>query len=386
MKKSIAIIGVLAAILAVGALLWPTLRGAWPAFGPTSGDIARDLATTTSTGPLSLPAGFSISTLASVPGARVIRPDFFGNLWVSQTPRGTISLVDIKSSTTPQVYPILRDLRNPHGLAFDSFALYFAEEDKISRVTVYSDDSVHKIIDLPPGGRHTTRTLGIGSDKRLYVSIGSSCDVCYEADPRRAAIYSMRLDGSDFKEYAKGLRNAVFFTWDSEGSMWATEMGRDNLGDNIPPDEINRVSLGEDFGWPICYGDGIHDSVFDKRQYFRDPCDEKVAAEVMLPAHSAPLGIAFIPNGSNSKWPKEIQGDMLVAYHGSWNRTVPTGYKIVRVHIKSDGHSEISDFITGWLTKDGNVLGRPVDIIADDTGAYITDDKAGLVYRLSVAR
>ena len=185
-----------------------------------------------------------------------------------------------------------------------------------------------------------------------------------ESDTRRAAIWWANLDGSDFKPYATGLRNSVFMTLNpTTNEIWATEMGRDFLGDDIPPDEVNIIREGKFYGWPFCWGDGNTDKDVNKGGTKFD-CAKSVNPQIKLQAHSAPLGLAFL--GS----------DLLVSYHGSWNRSAPTGYKVVRFR---NGVQE--DFITGWI-KGKEVLGRPVDILVKGNEIYISDDKAGLVYRL----
>jgi glucose/arabinose dehydrogenase len=247
MKK---ILIVIIAILVVGAAsygawyYYKNLRGAGPAVRPPSGDIGNVLppanqplpdGVNNTEYPLKVPQGFAISIYAkNLPGARVMAIDAFNNMWVSQTSQGKISQIE---NSTGKVNEIFKNLNRPHGLAIDpenGLTLYIAEETKISRVPLYSDGPMEKIIDLPKGGRHYTRTLEFGPDGRLYVSIGSTCDVCNEKDEKVAAIYSMNKDGSDFKKIASGLRNSVFFDWSYvDGKMWATEMGRDNLGDNF---------------------------------------------------------------------------------------------------------------------------------------------------------
>jgi glucose/arabinose dehydrogenase len=161
-------------------------------------------------------------------------------------------------------------------------------------------------------------------------------------------------------------------------------MGRDFLGDNLPPDEINILEKGKNYGWPNCYGKNIHDTVFDKNTYIRNPCMEpfETPSLIDLPAHSAPLGLAFVPSGKG--WPKEYEGNLLVAYHGSWNRTVPTGYAIRRFVLDSKNNVvKDEDFVSGWLTEKG-VLGRPADLkFASDGTLYVSDDRAGLVYRIA---
>lgn len=346
--------------------------------------------------PLTLPAGFAISIFAKdLPGARVMRFDGFGNLWVSRTSEGAVTLLEVDRDTgrVRNQGDIFTGLRKPHGLAFDPahpFQLYIAEEHRVWRVATYSDDPGEQVLDLPTkGGGHFTRTLGFGPDGALYVSIGSSCNVCREEDGRRAAILRYDPETGRSDVFARGLRNAVFFTWDFiRGRMWATEMGRDWLGDDLPPDEANLIAGGGDYGWPVCYGKNIHDTDFDKNVYIRDPCADKMPSVIDIPAHAAPLGLAFIPEEARlpdgQGWPEDYWYDLLVAYHGSWNRSQPTGYKVVRHTFDAHGNYQgAEDFITGWLTAAG-ALGRPVDIIVQPGGvAYLSDDKAGVIYKVS---
>lgn len=387
MKKILKIAGLGIVLIATGVILYVIFnfyQSIKPAFLPAPQNIAETGAEAKNNLGLKLPSGFSISIFAeNLPGARVMAIDKLGNMWVSQPSEGIITELDIKDGKVVASTPIFKNLKNPHGLAFDpqdGIFLYFAEEDKISKVRLYTEDKPKKIADLPSNGGHFTRTLGFGPDGRLYVSVGSSCNVCYEKDSRRAAIYLMNKDGSNFKEFARGLRNAVFFTWSYiDGKMWATEMGRDYLGDNLPPDEINIIKQGEDYGWPICYGKNVHDTNFDKNIYVRDPCADKTPSYIDIPAHSAPLGLAFVPEEG---WPRDYWYNLFVSYHGSWNSTEPTGYKVVRIKLDEKGnYMGTEDFITGWLA-DKRASGRPVDILIQPGGImYISDDKAGVIYK-----
>ena len=384
-----------------GVYYWKNLRGVGPVVLPPPEKIEDTLppARNNTEFPLKLPDGFSISLFAKdLPGARVMLAThghpLLGFIAVSQTSQGKVTFLDDQGKVVDGL--TIENLRKPHGLARDPlepFEFYIAEEHRISRIALYSDGFMEKIADLPAGGGHFTRTLGFGPDGRLYVSIGSSCNVCNEKDERRAKIYSMNKDGSDFEEFARGLRNAVFFAWHPKTQkIWATEMGRDELGDDLPPDEIDIVESGpstklrvNNYGWPICYGRNVHDTDFDKNTYIRNPCEEpfEIPSYIDIPAHSAPLGLAFIP--ATESWPKEYWHDLLVAYHGSWNRSVPTGYKIVRFKLDENGISQgVEDFISGWLTRDNRALGRPVDILVQPDGMmYISDDKAGVIYKVT---
>lgn len=403
--------------------MWKNFKGIGPSIKGPSKDITTLIPSTdnqdnlgqesregtnSTSFPLKLPAGFSISILAkNLPGARVIKLDHQGNLWVSQTGQGIVSVLEIKDGKAAKATPIIKNLNKPHGLAFDPedpTALYIAEQDKISKTIIceslaslntkrcagnYEPSKLQKIIDLPSGGNHFTRTIEFGPNKRLYISIGSTCNACSEKDSRRAKIFSINKDGSDFKEFAKGLRNSVFFTWHpTTRKMWATEMGRDLIGDDIPPDEINIVEEDKNYGWPICYGKNIVDREFhkDNHTHIRPDCAEpfEIPAFIDIPAHSAPLGLAFVPEESN--WPEEYKNNLIVAFHGSWNRSQPTGYKLARYKLDKNGNpsgEQAEDFITGWLDNDNEALGRPVDILIKPDGTvYVSDDKAGVVYQI----
>jgi glucose/arabinose dehydrogenase len=275
-------------------------------------------------------------------------------------------------------------LNNPHGIDYYDGWFYIAEENRVIRVKPSNNSlladrgTLEVLIDNLPTGGHFTRTVKVHNNS-LYLSIGSSCNVCYEQDERRAAISICALNGTGCRVFARGLRNAVGFVFHPvTGKMYATENGRDYLGDDLPPDEINLIEDGNNYGWPICYGKNIHDTDFDKNVYIRSPCSEpfETPALIDLQAHSAPLGIAFYYGNS---FPQEYRGHLFVAYHGSWNRKVPTGYKIVEINMTD---FTVKDFATGWLSGN-NVLGRPVDIIvAQDGSLFVSDDNAGKIYRI----
>lgn len=386
--------------------------------------------------PLVLPEGFQISLLAkNLSGARVMALDSRGNLWVSRMKEGVITYLDIENGVVVSQHDFFKGLNNPHGLAFDPEnpnTLYIAEEDKISFVNIYTAGEPperpfasdyerlnmglvasslifpYKIVDLPNGGRHESRTLLFDKDGTFFVSIGSTCDVCNEKDDRISTIMKVVVEDTSsgpvgrLEHYAKGLRNSVFMvTHPNTGKIWATEMGRDNLGDNIPPDEVNIIEEGntstglsiKNYGWPNCYGKNIHDTKFDKNTYIRNPCMEpfETPSHIDLQAHSAVLGLAFVP--SDSDWPQEYWNNLFLAYHGSWNRTVPTGYKVVRYQLDEKGNPKNGpsfreeDFVSGWLKGGKESYGRPVDLLVQKDGSmFISDDKAGLIYKVSVKK
>ncbi len=407
-------------LLAFGGFLyvaWP-YRGLVPTLVPPSVDLGNagpigPLATNTQDGqpgknetglPLKIPQGFSMNVFAKELGSpRDLLSVTDGTLLVSIPAQGNVVLLeDIDRDGIAETTKIvLSGLNKPHGLAMtDIFpgestaTLYVAETDALVQYSY--DISKQQATDrkvlakLSTGGRHTSRSLLLVGNA-LYVANGSSCDVCHEEDAQRAAIWRYDLDTQTFELYARGLRNSVFLTKrDTTDEIWATEMGRDFLGDELPPDEINVIEKDKNYGWPVCYGKNIHDTVFDKNTYIRNPCMEpfETPSKIDLPAHSAPLGLYFLPlTSASGKW-SSYSGDLLVAYHGSWNRTEPTGYKIRRFVLDDAGNViKDEDFLSGWLD-DSSVLGRPVDIeySASTEDLYISDDRAGLVYRVTAPK
>jgi glucose/arabinose dehydrogenase len=334
-----------------------------------------------------LPSDFKIEVYASnILDARDIAFSPGNEMLVSQPSLGKVLMIKDKNGdgTAKTKKDILSGLQNPHGLAFYKNYLFVAEETKVTRY-IWDDTKMaakkdKEIVQLPKGGRHVTRSILIDKNGQLYISIGSTCDVCYEKDQRNGTVMITDVNGNKPRIFAKGLRNAVFLALNpNTQQVWATEMGRDFLGDITPPDEIDILSENKNYGWPLCYGDKVHDTQFDKNQYIQDPCNNTESPIYPIPAHSAPLGLTFI---KSPQFASEWQGDLLVAYHGSWNKSVPEGYKVV--HLKVDGDKIISeqDFITGFI-QGGQAIGRPVDVAFDNYGSlYISDDKAGTIYRV----
>jgi glucose/arabinose dehydrogenase len=345
---------------------------------------------------LKAPPGFHISVFAEeVDGARMMAFSPGGVLLVSESGEGkVVALPDPKhAGKAERTVNVLSGLNEPHGLAFYEGKLYVAENDKVRR---YDWDEANLRVsnpkafaDLPGGGGHSTRSLLFHGGK-MYVSAGSSCNVCIEKDPRRAAVTEFNPDGSGQKIFAKGLRNAVGLAVNPKtDTVWVTVNGRDWLGDNLPPEVVLDLGKdGGDAGWPYCYGDRVPDSKFTKPGDNR--CKNVIPPKVQMQAHSAPLGLAFY---EGSEFPPEYRNNIFVAFHGSWNRSVPTGYKIVRVKLDDKGQPQggAEDFISGWLapgeTKKGRWMGRPVGIVFGSDGAmYVSDDAGGVIYRATYAK
>jgi glucose/arabinose dehydrogenase len=359
-------------------------------------DFAYAEKTTFNLAQLKTPPGFHVSVFAEdVDSARMMVFSPGGVLLVSESGEGkVIALPDSKhAGKAERKVTILTGLNEPHGLAFYESKLYVAENDKLRRYdwdeTTLRASNPKKLADLPTGGGHSTRTVLFHGGK-MYVSAGSSCNVCIEKDPRRATVMEFNPDGSGQKVFAKGLRNAVGLAVNPKtDTVWVTVNGRDWLGDDLPPETIYDLGKdGGDAGWPYCYGDRIPDPQFTKPGDNR--CQSVVEPKVQMQAHSAPLGLAFY---EGSQFPVEYQNSVFIAFHGSWNRSVPTGYKVVRVQLNDKGQPQggAQDFITGWIapgeTKKGRWMGRPVGIVFGADGTmYLSDDNAGVIYRISYAK
>jgi len=358
---------------------------------PTTIPLAETAEPATLTGqeppqkPISLPPGFVINVFASglqAPRMMAIGPD--GTLYVAEREANRIvRLPDLDADGNADgVEVVAEKLSFPSSLAFHpDGSLYVGETPRILRLSKPDGQGVFQerqviVRGLPVEG-HNTRTVLISPDgKQLYVSVGSSCNMCDEQDPRRAAILRYNPDGSNEEIYARGLRNAVGITFrPGTDELWATNNGRDMLGDDQPPETVNLVMLGDDFGWPGCHSGRIVDPDFGSKQ----ACQGVAGPAVEMQAHSAPLGLAFY---TGEQFPEEYRGDLFVAFHGSWNRSVPTGYKVVRIPFEDGKPGPVQDFTVGWLV-DGSAWGRPVDVItAPDGSLFISDDGGGIIYRI----
>lgn len=327
-------------------------------------------------GRASLPPGFSYTVYArDLPDVRWLRFGPDGALFASLTRPGEIvRLWGIDAHGHVQHREtVVEGLTLPHGIAFDGKAMYVAETGDILRYATGRPPAT-RIAGLPAGGEHFTRTIGIGPDHWLYVSVGSHCNVCEETDPRRAAISRMHLDGSHFAVYATGLRNAVGFDWDPDGRMFATDNGRDLLGDDVPPDLIVQVDKGADYGWPYATYDHHPDPAFKGHDL-----SHVSPPAALLPAHVAPLGLAF---STSPGFPARFRGGMFVCEHGSWDRTVPDGYQVVYLPYSKGKIGPAEPFMTGFLVH-GKAWGRPVcPAIGPDGALYVSDDRAGAIYRI----
>jgi glucose/arabinose dehydrogenase len=338
---------------------------------------------------LTLPAGFRIEVFTgSVPNARAMVLGDRGTLFVGTRDDGRVfAVVDAnQDGRADEVHTIAENLNMPAGVDLREGNLYVSAVDRVLRY-----DDIENRLDAPPGPvvvndtfpdeeAHGWKFIRFGPDGWLYVPVGAPCNVCDPDDERFSTIMRMRPDGSDLEIYAHGVRNTVGFDWHpGTRELWFTDNGRDSLGDDIPPDELNHAPQpGLHFGFPYCHGGTIPDPEFgDQRS-----CSEFVQPVQNLGPHVAALGMRFY---TGSMFPERYRGAIFIAEHGSWDRSTPIGYRVTMVTLDSDGAAtSYEPFVHGWLDADsGSAWGRPADVLVHPDGSLlISDDRAGRIYRV----
>jgi glucose/arabinose dehydrogenase len=336
---------------------------------------------------LEAPPGFQVALFAEiVVNARSMARGERGTIFVGSRTAGLVhAVVDADGDfVADRVTTIASGLELPNGSVFHGGALYVATNRQILRY-----DRIEERLDAPPKpvvvldglpgeDHHGWRYLGLGPDGKLYVSIGAPCNVCEQEDPRFGSISRLGVDGSGFEVFARGIRNSVGFTWKSGTSeLWFTDNGRDWLGDDLPPDELNRADrAGLHFGFPHCHGGDLP----DRDNGGRGTCEGFVPPVRKLGPHVAALGVRFY---GGAMFPPEYKGDILIAEHGSWNRSTKIGYRLMRVQLDGEGSPTYEPFVTGFQARDG-VWGRPVDLLElPDGSLLVSDDHADAIYRVS---
>jgi glucose/arabinose dehydrogenase len=336
---------------------------------------------------ITLPPGFSISIYAEAPGARSMAMGPGGTLFVGTRDGFVYAVVDAGDGTkAKEVLTLAKDLNEPNGVAVQGGALYVAEVSRILRwdgiEARLKDPGPPAVVTdaLPKDAHHGWKFIAFGPDGWLYVPVGAPCNICKRSDPF-ASISRMKPDGTHFEVYARGVRNTVGFDWDpATHELWFTDNGRDWMGDDTPPDELNHApAAGMHFGFPWCHGGDVKDPEFGKER----PCRDFTPPALKLPAHVAPLGMRFY---TGAMFPAAYRGRIFVAEHGSWNRKKKVGYRIVTVTLRNGAAVAEDVFAQGWLEGE-NAWGRPVDVLVRPDGSLlVSDDKAGVIYRIAFGR
>jgi glucose/arabinose dehydrogenase len=336
---------------------------------------------------ITLPPGFTINTYAEgVPNARsmVLSPD--GALFVGSRTEGNLYAVldEDQDYKADEVITLKQGLNMPNGVAFRDGALYVAE---VHRVLRYDNveanlrslpEPVVVSQEFPSDRHHGWKFIRFGPDGLLYVPVGAPCNVCEPPQPIYSAISRMQPDGTGLELFASGIRNSVGFDWHPEtGELWFTDNGRDELGDDVPPDELNRApEPGLHFGFPYCHGGTIADPQFGETR----ACDEFTPPAQPLGPHVAALGMRFY---TGQMFPEEYHNQIFIAEHGSWNRSEPIGYRIMLVRLEGNEAAGYEVFAEGWL-RNGQPWGRPVDLLVMPDGSLlVSDDFAGAIYRIT---
>nr|BCX01071.1 MAG: sorbosone dehydrogenase [Bacteroidota bacterium] len=336
---------------------------------------------------IKLPPGFEIDVFVeNLPNARSMTLSPRGILFVGTRSAGKVyAVVDAnRDGRADRVYTIAEGLNMPNGVAFRNGSLYVAEVNRILRF----DDIENRLADpprpvvvtdrLPSDRHHGWKFIAFGPDGKLYVPVGAPCNICEREDPY-ATILRMDPDGSNMEVFARGVRNTVGFDWHPvTRELWFTDNGRDWMGDDLPPDELNRApGPGLHFGYPYCHGRAIADPEYGRRR----PCSAFVPPVMELGPHVAALGMRFY---TGSMFPPEYRNQIFIAEHGSWNRSTPIGYRVTLVRLEGNRAISYEVFAEGWLGSDGSVWGRPVDVlILPDGSLLVSDDHAGAIYRIT---
>jgi glucose/arabinose dehydrogenase len=335
---------------------------------------------------ISLPPGFKIEILARLDNPREMALGSEGTLFAGSARAGNVYAITLRPGAPARVTTVASGLQTPMGVAFRGGALYVSATDRILRF-----DDIEQRLDAPPkpvlvnnsfpnSGGHGGKFIAFGPDGKLYVPSGAPCNIC-EPDPDRYAnLTRMNPDGSALEVFARGIRNTVGFDWDPDThELWFTDNGRDMLGDDAPPDELNHApKAGMNFGYPYCHGGTITDPEYGRKR----SCTEFTAPAQNLGPHVASLGMRFY---TGTQFPAAYRKQIFIAEHGSWNRSRKIGYRVSVVRMEGGRAVSYQPFATGWLQGE-QAWGRPADVLVMPDGSLlVSDDYAGAIYRISYA-
>ena len=342
---------------------------------------------------LTVPAGFTVSVFAEqAHSPRMLAVGDDGTVYVTSRDSGDVTAYrDADGDGRPEIVRrVVSNMPHVHGIALHDGRMYLVTIHEVYALDLRPDGSVGEprllIKDLPDAGQHANRTIGFGPDGMMYITVGSTCNVCEEDNEENATVLRAKPDGSDRAVFARGLRNTIGFGWHpTTKELWGFDNGFDWAGDATPPEELNKLQGGTDYGWPYCWG------AQQANQFHPAPapnatkaawCKRTAAPVMTLTAHSAPIQAAFY---TGTQFPEAYRNDLYVAMRGSWNRAVPSGYRIVRVHFVDGQPASSSDFLTGFVSANGaTYFGRPAGLaVARDGSMLLTDDTDNVIYRIA---
>src|SRR5262245_32195241 len=336
---------------------------------------------------LKLPKGFKVSVFADnlgSPGMLEVRDD--GGVYVTRpNDKDVLLLSDTNSDDrADEKKTITSGINQVHGITIHDKKLYLCGEKELYESNLDGSNLKKLMSDLPDGGQHPYRTIAFGPDGLIYISIGSECKSCRESNPEHATILQVAQDFSSRKIFAKGLRNTIGFGWHPETKvMWGMDQGSDGSGDDLPPEELNQLQKG-DYGWPYCYNKQKADPLAPEpigatKQLY---CQLTKPSTLEYEAHSDPIAMVFY---TGKQFPADYKNDAFIAFHGSWNRSVPTGFKVARLKFESGKPNGFEDFLTGFLIDKGkNQFGRPAGLaITNDGSLLVSDDSNGIIYKVT---
>lgn len=339
---------------------------------------------------LKVPDGWEVSVAASGVGkARMLYEIPGKGLYVTRRDAGDVLLLKDENhdNAFDDIQTVISDFKGVHGITARDGWMYLCNNNELRRYKLNPDGTfgVSEVLidDLPDGGQHPNRTIGFGPDGMLYISVGTQCNDCKENDSEVASMLQVNPSTWERKIYASGLRNTIGFDWHPQTKeMWGIDNGGDGKGNNWPPEEVNRIIEGGNYGFPFVYGkQEVDESREDPAGNSKEAFAKMTVPSVLeLQAHSAPIGFRFFDNAANI--PTDYSGDALVCWHGSWNRRKPVGFKVQRITFTNGVATGAEDFLTGFAKVNKRTrFGRPAGIAITSEGkVFISDDANGVIY------
>lgn len=340
---------------------------------------------------LKVPSGFKVNKFAEGLGKpRILLAGANGMVYTSDREAGIVMLLtDANGDGVAENKKTVANIKQVHGLAIHGGKMYMVAVKEVYSADINADGTLATpkmlISNLPDGGQHPNRTIDFGPDGKMYLTVGSTCNSCPESNMENATVLQANADGSERKIFAKGLRNTIGFGWHPETKeMWGMDHGIDWLGDDEQKEEVNQIKQGADYGWPYIYGEGKYNPASrpEGDSTYQQYLQKSTLPSLTYQAHAAPMAMAFY---TGSLFPAEYKNDAFVAMRGSWNRSAPVGYKVVRLHFENGKPVRFEDFLTGFIVNNNKAhFARLVGIAMHSDGSLlVSDDTNGVVYRVS---